>query len=548
MPKLLRLCVSLSFAIACIASAQSFAQVPSGADEHLRELVESVRDDPDYRVRGQSIAARRALPELYENRGFTRAWTSPTARAELARAIRDSAADGLDPEDYHLSALESLRAATERPDAPEELWLDYDVLQTDALARLVYHFLFGKVDPGELDPNWNFYRDVHRGGAAPFLQKLIDAPSLYAEIAREKPQHEMYRDLRAELARYRAVRDRGGFTEVPDGPKLAPRSRDPRVVALRFRLVETGHLAGDATSGDEYDVAVEDAVKEFQRLDGLDADGVVASGTLAALNRSVESRIAQIEVNLERGRWLLHDLDPSFVVVNVAGFRVYLIRDQALAWSARVQVGKPYRKTPIFRSTLGYLVLNPTWTVPPGIFANDILPAQKKNPGYLASRGLRVVDSKGQPVTTPIDWANTTPRRFPYLLRQDPGAANALGRVKFMFPNPYSVYLHDTPSRALFEKTDRAASSGCIRVENPLELAALLLEGQTGWDAAAIERAIATGKTRTVTLERKIPVLLSYWTAWVDREGKLEFRSDIYGRDKQLRAALDSDFRVHRKP
>lgn len=235
-------------------------------------------------------------------------------------------------------------------------------------------------------------------------------------------------------------------------------------------------------------------------------------------------------------------------MVNVAGFRVYYLRDSELVWSARVQVGKPFRQTPIFRSTITYLVLNPTWTVPPGIFANDILPAQKRDPGYLAKRGLAVVDSEGRPVTAPIDWASMTPRRFPYLLRQGPGPNNALGRVKFMFPNQYSVYLHDTSSQALFAKSERAFSSGCIRVENPLELARLLLEGQTGWDADAIAAAVAKGETRTVTLQNKVPVLLTYWTAWVDRDGVLQFRGDVYDRDAKVRAALDLPFRVHRAP
>ena len=249
-----------------------------------------------------------------------------------------------------------------------------------------------------------------------------------------------------------------------------------------------------------YDDSLLAAVRAFQTAQGIDADGSVGAGTLAALNRPVGDRIVQIEVNLERGRWLLHDLDPTFVVVNVAGFRVYYLRDGALAWSARVQVGKPFRQTPIFRSTIQYLVLNPTWTVPPGIFANDILPAVKRDPGYLAKRELRVVDGKGEPVTAPIDWAAVTPRSFPYMLQQGPGPDNALGRVKFMFPNEYSVYLHDTPSQALFEKSERAFSSGCIRVENALELAALLLDGQADWNAAAIASAVEAGTTRTVTL------------------------------------------------
>jgi murein L,D-transpeptidase YcbB/YkuD len=191
-----------------------------------------------------------------------------------------------------------------------------------------------------------------------------------------------------------------------------------------------------------------------------------------------------------------------------------------------------------------YLVLNPTWTVPPGILANDILPAQRRDPSYLAKKGLQVVDRNGRVVpASSIDWSQATARRFPYNLVQPPGPENALGRVKFMFPNSYAVYLHDTPTRSLFEKSERAFSSGCIRIENPLELAALLLEGQKGWDRAAIDAALATGKTRTVTLERPVPVLLTYFTAWVDRDGELQLRRDVYGRDPKVLRALDAEFR-----
>ena len=551
MSGLRRFRVSLVCALVWLAAGPAFAEPPPNApSEALRERVERVRDDPAALVHGRSIAARRAIPELYANRGFAPAWTSPAAREQLLRAVRDSAADGLDPEDYNLSALEQLAAETAQPGASEDLWLDYDLLQTDALARLLYHLVFGKLDPREMTPHWNFQRDVHRGEPAAYLQSVIDAPSLYDQIEREKPQNEMYRRLRAELARYRALRERGGWASIPAGPTLKSGTRDPRVPALRARLAATGELAPEPAETDAliYDDSLLAAVRAFQTAHGIDADGTVGAGTLAALNRPVDDRIVQIEVNLERGRWLLHDLDPTFVVVNVAGFRVYYLRDGALAWSSRVQVGKPFRQTPIFRSTIQYLVLNPTWTVPPGIFANDILPAVKRDPGYLAKRGLRVVDGKGEPVTAPIDWAAVTPRSFPYMLQQGPGPDNALGRVKFMFPNEYSVYLHDTPSQALFEKSERAFSSGCIRVENALELAALLLDGQADWNAAAIASAVEAGTTRTVTLERKVPVLLTYWTAWVDRDGVLNFRSDVYGLDAKVRAALEQPFRVHRIP
>jgi murein L,D-transpeptidase YcbB/YkuD len=210
-----------------------------------------------------------------------------------------------------------------------------------------------------------------------------------------------------------------------------------------------------------------------------------------------------------------------------------------------VIIGKPYRATPVFRSEMTYLVLNPTWTVPPTILAQDILPAQRRDRGYLDRKGIRIIDRNGRVVpSAKIDWATATPGRFPYQLVQRPGPDNALGRVKFMFPNSYAVYLHDTPARELFAKSERAFSSGCIRVAKPFELVALLLDDQAGWDPAAIEQAVEKGETRTLRLSKPVPVLLTYFTAWVDREGTLQLRRDIYGRDEIVRRGIEAGFQV----
>jgi murein L,D-transpeptidase YcbB/YkuD len=246
---------------------------------------------------------------------------------------------------------------------------------------------------------------------------------------------------------------------------------------------------------------------------------------------------------------LLHDLPERFVVVNIAGFTVYLVRGQEIEWSARVQVGKTYRKTPLFRSEMNYLVFNPTWTVPPGIIRNDILPAAKKDPASIARRGLKVLDSGGREVDpASIDWSRFQSGHIPYTLRQDPGPNNALGRVKLMFPNDYFVYLHDTPSQALFDRADRAFSSGCVRVERALELAALVLDEPARWNAQSIGSVIAGGRLQNVTLKRRMPVLLAYWTSWVDPEGRVNFRRDLYGQDAKWAEALDAPFTLRARP
>ena len=271
--------------------------------------------------------------------------------------------------------------------------------------------------------------------------------------------------------------------------------------------------------------------------------------TLAELNVSVEQRIRQLRVILDRGGVLLHDLPSEFVVVNIAAQEVYFARDRKVIWSSRAQVGKQYRQTPEYRSDINYLVFNPTWTVPPGIIRHDILPAAKRDPASITRKGLKVLDSSGREIApSAVDWQRFTSGNIPYTLRQDPGPTNALGRVKFMFPNPYAVYLHDTPSRSLFDIDTRTTSSGCVRVEKPFELAELLLDDPRQWSRAQIDQAVASERLQNVTLAKRVPVLLIYWTAWVDRDGVLNFRSDVYGRDAKWSKALDEPFRFRTQP
>ena len=319
---------------------------------------------------------------------------------------------------------------------------------------------------------------------------------------------------------------------------------------MRARLVASGDLAADAAGASEvYDAGLEAAMRRFQQRMGLESDGVIGAGTVTELNAPVAERIRLLRVNLDRGRVIMHDLPEQFVIVNIAGFTAYLVRGQDIAWNGRVQVGKTYRKTPLFRSEINYLVFNPTWTVPPGIIANDILPAAKADPASITRRGLKVLDSAGREVDpASVDWSRFRGGNIPYTLRQDPGPKNALGRVKLMFPNPYLVYLHDTPSQALFDKAERAFSSGCVRVERALELAELVLNDPGQWNAQSIAAVIQGGKLQNVTLKQRMPVLLAYWTTWVDPEGRVNFRRDLYGQDAKWAEALDAPFRVRSRP
>jgi murein L,D-transpeptidase YcbB/YkuD len=316
---------------------------------------------------------------------------------------------------------------------------------------------------------------------------------------------------------------------------------------------EAARLAATAAGAADpllFDVTLEAAVRHFQKRHRLGVDGAVGPATQREMNVPVQARIDQLRLNLERGRWVLHELqkDDDLVVVDIAGFGVRFLRDRKTLWQTRAVVGRPYRQTPIFKSAIDHVVLNPTWTVPPTILDKDVLPAVKKDRGYLAKHGLEVIDRSGRPVpVASIDFSRYSGRNFPYMIRQGAGDDNALGQVKIMFPNPYLVYLHDTPSKALFDKDERAFSSGCIRTERPLELVELLLADPVRWNLAALDAAVATGVTRTVRLPKPVPVLILYWTVDLDDDGSVVFKPDPYGRDAAELRALDQPFRVGRR-
>jgi murein L,D-transpeptidase YcbB/YkuD len=276
----------------------------------------------------------------------------------------------------------------------------------------------------------------------------------------------------------------------------------------------------------------------------LDADGIVGPATLRALNVPVEQRIDQLRLNLERTRWVFEDIEEDFVLVNIAGFRAYVVHDREIVWETKVQVGRPYHQSPVFRDEIKYVVFNPTWTVPYSIATREMLPRIKSDPQYFQTREFDIKNRDGQLVDPEtIDWAEVSPRSFGYTFVQRPGPNNALGRVKFIFPNEHAVYLHDTPSKPLFDVAERAFSHGCIRVENPFDLAEILL-GSDDWGREQIDATIESRETKTVFLAEPLPVLILYWTAEVDPDGLVHFYNDVYDRDQRIATALDAPFTI----
>jgi len=534
------LCASLLLLAGAVA-----AQPPvTSIQQLLLDQVARIEAGETVTVAGGEIASRVLLPAVYRAYDHTPLWNDPRAVQQLLEAVRASELDGLDPADYNLQILENLLRREAELATDNTLAAGLDLLLTDSLIRLAYHLSFGKVDPEALDPNWNMTRHAEDMEVLVQQAEAIRTGQVDRLVESLRPQAPVYGRLRAALARYRELQAGGGWPAVPPGETLKPGMSGERVAALRRRLVAGGELAGGDAGGTRFDTTLEVAVRNFQRRHGLEADGLVGKGTLAALNVPVAARIDQIRANLERARWVLRDLPQTYVLVDIAGFSVTYTRNGEVLWESRAVVGKPFRKSPVFRSRMTYLEVNPTWTVPPTILREDVLPAIQRDPGYLALKNMQVIDYDGRPVDAAgINWQAYTGRNFPYLIRQRPGPDNALGRIKFMFPNKHAVYLHDTPAKALFERTTRAFSSGCIRIENPYALAELLLEGDPDWDRRRILEAVDALQTRRIPLREPVSVILLYWTVTPTPSGEVIFKPDIYERDSAIIRGLNAGFR-----
>ena len=479
---------------------------------------------------------RDALWQYYQVLGGELLWLGSHRLNEFLSRLRDAEADGLDSKDYPSKQLTALAAAKASDDkrslALVELYFSAAFLEYASDIK-VGRFLPRKVDP-------NFFIEGRTIDQTAALKGLAATDSLDRFFRGWQPADPRYAMLRAALAKYRSLAAKGGWSAVSLGQTLKPGMSDPRVPAVRARLMLTDDAQSAAPDPQLYDDSLVKAVKHFQARQGLEVDGTIGASTIVAMNVPVQERIQSIIMAMERLRWMPEDLGSQYVIVNIAGFELRRINGGNIEEKMAVVVGKPYHRTPVFSGLIRYIEFNPYWNVPPSIALNEELPKLRRNPAGVAAQGFEVV--RGSQVIDPrsIDWSQYGRGHFPYQLRQRPGANNALGRVKLMFPNPHNVYLHDSPARSLFSRNVRAFSHGCIRLARPLELADQVLRagGVAGWNKDRIDGVIASAKNTVVNLQEPLPVHITYLTSWVDG-GVANFRQDIYGHDTKLLAALD---------
>ena len=412
-------------------------------------------------------------------------------------------------------------------DTPEPArFAELELLLTDAFFSYGFHLSEGTVDP--YSNNFDWYIKKPKKNLAKILQRILYDDKLKRLVDELQPRHFGYLKLKLALLKYQKIKQSGCWHGIPAGVKMRKGDCGKRIAALRSLLIILGDLKGPHNNNQEcFDEVLEDGVKMFQARHGLKVDGIIGSKTLATLNVPVEDRIRQIRLNMERWRWLPQDLGESRLVVNTANFELNVIKDDQTIKSIRAIVGKMRRPTPVLSRKITYLELNPYWNVPHKIALNDILPCIKKDPNYLADKNIRIFENwqadAREVDSESIDWSAITNKNFIYKLRQDPVNSNALGRVKFIFPNEFSIYLHDTPTRELFNMTKRTFSSGCIRIEEPIELAAYLLQENTTWDLEKLITAVNSRKTEIIILPDPINIHILYWTAWVDQDGTINF-------------------------
>ena len=546
---------TIAAAIAAVVICSSTQAFAASKQDYQNEFIEILEIGPatelKINVHGKNSAEiDRNLSDIYHSNELQPFWIENGKSSKRARDIisvlEDAGSHGLVPNDYYLDWINEYRDSKNTADL-----VRLDVLLSIGMMRYVADQREGRIKPREIDPvlfesasdeeiDWVALRDAAFG-----------ATDMKAFLEQQAPSFIQYRELQKKMKEYRVLADKGGWPSIPEGETLKPGMDDSRIKLVKERLAITGDLDSVNMDSSLFDPELEEAVKRFQKRHNLNTDGAIGKQTLAAMNVTVESRINQINVNMERYRWLRRDITGPRVAVNIASFEAFAGENGKFEISMPVVVGKLHHETPVFSDTIKYIVFNPYWTLTPSIARNETLPKLKKDPLYLQKHNMKIFngwksDSKELDATK-IDWSKVSKKQMnQYKVRQEPGPENALGTLKIVFPNKHSVYLHDTPSHGLFKREKRAFSHGCIRMDRPAEMAAWVLGGKKkGWSIERVNEIVKKRERKVVVLEKPMPVHILYRTAYVNTEDNaVHFFEDVYGRDKILAKACCTNAEV----
>lgn len=457
-------------------------------------------------------------------------WGNLKKRTFVLSQFEKAEALGLEPEDYKFSQLKKFE---QRISSLSDTDLaTYDILLTYNFEKYLNHLYKGKLDPKKLYGNWDLEEKTFDVNTV--LVKAFNRNKLDSIVENIQPKAETYKELLKSLEIIKDFPDDKDIPSIEGVVKLNLKDTSKALIAIKKRLLFWKDMSGKDSLTQIYDQKTFEAVKKFQERHGLEPDGVIGAGTVRALNYSKEHRRQQIIVNLERWRWFSTEFAENYFIINIANYSLNVVENKDTTLVRNIAVGTNKRKTPVLTSKLRTVVFNPTWTVPPTILKEDVVPAMKRNRNYLAKKNITIYDSSGN-IVEPSAWNENKPNRYRYV--QSPGYNNSLGLMKIMFPNHYSVYLHDTNHRNIFGRNNRSLSSGCVRVENPLELAQHILDDEGTWPKDRIDTIIASKKTTSVKITKNYALYQWYWTAW-SKKNQLLFRADIYDLDADLYSKL----------